>query len=1059
LVTAVFPEFCERLELLGLEFYDVDLRWGVPEAGVDGEIANPWAYCKKWIDQVRPFFVCMLGQRYGYRPSHGHGDSITEMEIRYAAGVQPIRKRCFFYLRDTRVPAGLPPEARALFADSDSKPINGLRDWIVNHSGRPVRHYACRWTGHGFDRMDTFGRMVLEDLWSGVLRDPRYVPPAAWIRAGCDPENNPVYRDEHTPIPESLWRSIVQFAKPDALDAFAEERRQMEAFSDSKLRYFQGRKAELAALMEFVRGGESSAPRVAVVQGRPGMGKTALLAALAHELTNSPEEVITHFVGATGSSTDLRQVLLRLNKELDRVGVSVTETRPSASASSRFLGNAISIGDSSSRDSDSMSVEDLGLRLESRLYSHRGGKIVIVIDAINQITGIRDASWLPSRLASTVRIVVSTVVPGQATDNVLIRALQGRRPKPVFIDVNRLEDTSVRAIVCAYLNDRCKDPQSIPVDAIAAMPQAKNPLYLLVMLHELCTLGGDNMQAKVPALVREMGRWYPDTVALFDWVLERLEVFGRDRVAHWCICLALSRKGMSGRELSEFAAFHELVPDPAPRLSRRQLDDICKKRESRDAIQAAHRIERGIRPWSLRRGHQIDFCHSELRQAVTNRYLSLLVHEDFRRHHLEIARCLETGTEGTAPNLHAVEELPYHLAMAEDSKTLEDTLTDLDFMHVKCRSDMLYGLLEDYRLAYQHCPSQSELLADCQRFISEQSALILRKEEPFLQLVANRGGPSLRSAARLLQTSRGQRGLSLLNERIVRRWSGVVEGHRGQVNDVAVTPDGSVFVSASEDCTLRVWDAATGKHLRTLFGHEDWVRCVATHPDPTTVLSGSYDGTIRRWDVNTGVVLGVFSGHKDTVWDLAASPDGRCAVSISDDQSMRKWDLSSQACVKTVPGHFGSIEFSPDGRFIARGGLQGNVELLDAHTLQPLAVLLGHNHGVLGLSFSSDGLLASACEDKTVRIWDLKSKSCLLMLEGHHMIVQNAAISPDVRLCVSTSNDQTVRVWDLASGKCREVLRGHSDWVRGVAFLAGGRLVTSSGDCTLRIWHIDNMST
>jgi nephrocystin-3 len=68
LVTVVFPELRERVESLGLEFFDVDLRWGVPETGVDGEKANSWEYCRRWIDRVEPFFVCMLGQRYGWVP-------------------------------------------------------------------------------------------------------------------------------------------------------------------------------------------------------------------------------------------------------------------------------------------------------------------------------------------------------------------------------------------------------------------------------------------------------------------------------------------------------------------------------------------------------------------------------------------------------------------------------------------------------------------------------------------------------------------------------------------------------------------------------------------------------------------------------------------------------------------------------------------------------------------------------------------------------------------------------------------------------------------------------
>src|SRR5271169_2660308 len=94
LVTVVFPELRERVERLGLEFYDVDLRWGVPERGMDGERANSWAYCKQWIDRVQPFFLSMLGQRYGWTPppseikdhddrTRYQGLSVTEMEIRH----------------------------------------------------------------------------------------------------------------------------------------------------------------------------------------------------------------------------------------------------------------------------------------------------------------------------------------------------------------------------------------------------------------------------------------------------------------------------------------------------------------------------------------------------------------------------------------------------------------------------------------------------------------------------------------------------------------------------------------------------------------------------------------------------------------------------------------------------------------------------------------------------------------------------------------------------------------------------------------------------------------
>ncbi len=68
LVTVVLPELRERVERLGLEFLDVDLRWGVPAKDLNGETANSWESCRQWIDWVEPFFVCILGQRYGWVP-------------------------------------------------------------------------------------------------------------------------------------------------------------------------------------------------------------------------------------------------------------------------------------------------------------------------------------------------------------------------------------------------------------------------------------------------------------------------------------------------------------------------------------------------------------------------------------------------------------------------------------------------------------------------------------------------------------------------------------------------------------------------------------------------------------------------------------------------------------------------------------------------------------------------------------------------------------------------------------------------------------------------------
>jgi WD40 repeat protein len=69
---------------------------------------------------------------------------------------------------------------------------------------------------------------------------------------------------------------------------------------------------------------------------------------------------------------------------------------------------------------------------------------------------------------------------------------------------------------------------------------------------------------------------------------------------------------------------------------------------------------------------------------------------------------------------------------------------------------------------------------------------------------------------------------------------------------VAVTADGKRAVSASRDHTLKVWELASGKELRTLEGHGDWVRSVALSRDGKSAISGSDDTTLKVWNVATG---------------------------------------------------------------------------------------------------------------------------------------------------------------------------------------------------------------
>lgn len=664
LVTVVFPELKERLDLLGLELNDIDLRWGVPDRDADGELANSWEYCKKAIDRIEPFFVGVLGDRYGHVPDpqrlvdgrdrqRWEGRSITEMEIRHAT--EDVGRRAFFYLREI-APGESPAHAvPSWLLDPEHTGAMGALKAYLPRTGRPVRTYVCRWNPglKRVDRLDEFGAAVLEDLWSGVLREPRYVP-----ETHGQAERRGDFRDgdDSTVIPEHVWKPLLERVRPDPSDPWIREQERMEAFAEGRLRWFQGRAEELERLRGFIE--RETRDQVCVVTGPPGQGKSALLARLAIDLAESPHAVLAHFVGSTEESGEVRALLARLNRWVEREGLpSPAGTDPHPDL--RTLKDALA---RSLKDYDG----------ERRL--------VVLIDALNQLTGGHELSWLPVELGPRVRIIVSCVESSLPTgpEADVLAALGRRRPEPEWIVLAELDQGSVGAIVRQYFDEYSKELGTEQIAAIRRTPQAGNPLYLRVLLDQLRVLGGDDMQQKVPALLARIGQERPDTVSLFDWVLEGLEgAFGRDPVGAWCTYLTLGRVGMSSAELS----------------------DLLTSRFDPETGRNAYRIERGIRRYLQRRSAQLDFFHGQLRSSVARRY-EIADATDRGAEHALIADTLERRWRRRTADRHALSELAYHVVKARQWEKVLSVLDDAQYVGEKVAQLGPEALIEDFELAY-----------------------------------------------------------------------------------------------------------------------------------------------------------------------------------------------------------------------------------------------------------------------------------------------------------------------------------------------------------------------
>jgi WD40 repeat protein len=282
---------------------------------------------------------------------------------------------------------------------------------------------------------------------------------------------------------------------------------------------------------------------------------------------------------------------------------------------------------------------------------------------------------------------------------------------------------------------------------------------------------------------------------------------------------------------------------------------------------------------------------------------------------------------------------------------------------------------------------------------------------------------------------------------------------------VAISPD-KKYVAASRGNQIHIYEAASGKHLRTLVdpqliasdkkpikaAHLSLVESLAYGPDGKTLASGAFQEVVL-WDADKGTILRRLTGFADRVVALDFSHDGKLLATgggaATADGEIKIFDVASgKLAVEIKNGHSDTVfavSFSPDDKKLATCAADKFVKTFELPSGKFLKSFEGHTHHVLGVDWKADGkMLVSAGADNVIKVWDFDKGEQLRTIPGHGKQITRLLFIGKSDQFATCSGDQTVRFWNINGGNTRN-FGGSADFLYALGVSPDGALVAAGG--------------
>lgn len=467
----ILPEIRRFLRQYGENVNFTDLRWGVDTSNLDSNEGSRkvLSVCLDEIDKAQPYFIVLLGERYGWIPDEALiedavnqkqldfedlNKSVTALEIEYGALKNAENPHCLFYFREPINFNNLDSEEIAAYKAEDDyhkQKLDLLKEEINKTFPDRVHHYSVNWDNEKKQIVD------YEDFVNQVTNDIKQL-----------------LIEELGDIKEQDWQQSE--IKEDWL--FVEEKKDLFAAREN-------------LLIELVKNIKNQ--KLLFIQGVPGVGKSTLVATLAYHLNKSNVTTLVSICGNTNMSTNAINIIQQQVYMLENL-----LEKPHFKDQTSTLELTVDEMDNSSNEvslESNNSLEKWKSRWRDLLFEYRNKSketICIIIDAVDQLgkDDIRDnLEFLPNSLPEDTYVIVS------ATPDFPVPKIWPYQNDGKLFKLEKLTLEEARKIIKSTLERESKELDNSIIESLMQKKEITNPLYLNIILQQLILMNNEDFTA------------------------------------------------------------------------------------------------------------------------------------------------------------------------------------------------------------------------------------------------------------------------------------------------------------------------------------------------------------------------------------------------------------------------------------------------------------------------------------------------------------------------------------------------------------------------------------